>query len=71
MVNPKFQKVFKGFNISLAAQSKFSIKHMIKANFKEKVLFLKHNYLFWLFTIVPFKIDLKSYPIYFKWDDSE
>ena len=22
----------------------------------------KYNYLFWLFTVVPFKIDLKSFP---------
>jgi hypothetical protein len=24
-------------------------------------MFLKYNYLFWLITVVPFKIDLKSY----------
>ena len=50
------------------------------------VLILKYNYLFWLFTVFPFKIDLKSFPrsafvfinaprkrfqIYFKWDDGE
>ena len=36
-------------------------------------MILKYNYLFWLFAVVPFKIDFKSFfqsPIY-KWDDGE
>ena len=67
-----FKKVFKKrFSNHLWYFNDSLNKHYEPVLENIKHVFIKYNYLSWLFTVVPFKIDLKWFYIYSKWDDGE